>query len=1069
VNAILKSIRRSATCVEIPRHDRLRIRRAVRWTRAALRLEVLEDRSLPSTSLPLSTITWTELGADPIQAGGELNAGRVTGIAADPSNPSTLYLAAAGGGVWRTIDAGQSWSPMTDQQAIAFMGAIAVAPNSPNIVYAGMGEANLGPDKIAIGRDNIYYGRGILRSIDAGATWQLFGQSDFDRRTISRIVVDPSNPNVVYAAVGAQATNGLPGNTGIWKSIDAGADWVDATGAISTTAAFSDVAINPANPGVLYAAAGEPGGSLANGLYATVDGGASWFKEVNFPSGATDARVGRITIAIAPSAPQVIYASVAASGQAGSQVGTLLFVARSLDGGTTWAALPAPNFMGGAGDYDTALAVDPSNPNEVYAAGQAGPSTLIRTLDGGATWQDIGVGADGAGPHVDHHALTFDAAGRLLDGNDGGIWRLDDPRPGFLHWTNLNSKLGITQFTGVALHPLTGNIAYGGSQDNGTEEFTDNRVWNVVQGGDGGFVRVDPTDPATVYHTFFYSGTGFLERSDDGGRTWAGKTAGINTSDPAHFYPPYVLDPSNPTRLVLGTNRVYESLNRADSWAPLSTPGVAGWSTSGRIDAVAIAATNGNAIYAAAGGHVFVTTNRGASWSQRDPVPGPSPALRWGAIAIDPTNYLTAYIVAATFSDRSGGHVWRTTNGGTTWTNITSNLPDLPVWSMVLDTHGPGSGDDVIYLGTDLGVYFSANQGVSWAPLGLGLPNAQVSDLEISPRLGILAAATHGRGMWELALPRSNRIIVTGADVGGGPALQVFDARTGAQEFGFFAYSPAFHGGVRVAVGDVNGDGIADIVTAPGPGGGPDIRVFDGNNGNLIRDFLAYAPQFSGGVYVAVADVNGDGFADIITAAGAGGGPHVEVFSGKDGSLLRSFMAYAPTFAGGVRVAAGDVDGDGLADIITGAGPGGGPHVKVFSGATGALLRSFYAYAPIFTGGVYVAADDINGDGRADIITGAGPGGGPQVNAFSGLNNALLQSFMAYDPRFTGGVRVAAADVNGAGHAAIVTAPGAGGGPDIIARDGITLAVLDNFFAYEANFAGGVFVGAAAGRRSPMP
>ncbi len=274
----------------------------------------------------------------------------------------------------------------------------------------------------------------------------------------------------------------------------------------------------------------------------------------------------------------------------------------------------------------------------------------------------------------------------------------------------------------------------------------------------------------------------------------------------------------------------------------------------------------------------------------------------------------------------------------------------------------------------------------------------------------------------------------------------------------FLAYAPVFLGGVRVAVADVTGDGVPDIITAPGPGGGPDIRVFDGKTLALVREFFAYAPQFAGGVYVAAGDVNGDGTPDIITGAGAGGGPHVEVFSGKDGSLLLSFLAYAPEFAGGVEVAAGDINGDGKADIITGAGPGGGPHVEAFSGADGALLASFMAYDPAFLGGVYVSAGDVNGDGRAEIITGAGAGGGPQVSVFSGTG-VLLQSVMAFAPGFTGGVRVAAVDVNGDGRADLVTAPGPFSTPEVRIYDEASLNELDAFFAYPQGYLGGLFVG----------
>jgi hypothetical protein len=309
--------------------------------------------------------------------------------------------------------------------------------------------------------------------------------------------------------------------------------------------------------------------------------------------------------------------------------------------------------------------------------------------------------------------------------------------------------------------------------------------------------------------------------------------------------------------------------------------------------------------------------------------------------------------------------------------------------------------------------------------------------------------------------PPPAAVIATGAGAGGLPEVRVFDAATGATLADFLAYDPGFRGGVRVAVGDVNGDGVPDIITAPGPSGGPNIRVWDGKTFSLVRSFMAYAPGFTGGVYVAAGDTNGDGFADIVTGPDAGGGPHVEVFSGKDGSLLQSFFAYAPTFPGGVRVAAGDANGDGKADIVVGAGPGGGPHVQVFDGTNVAhVLQSFFAYTPSFTGGVYVAAGDVNGDGHADIVTGAGAGGGPHVQVFSGTNLAVLESFFAYAPAFPGGVRVGVVpDVNVNGVADVVTAAGPGGGPHTKVFSGAGATVLDSFFAYAPTFLGGVFVG----------
>jgi len=303
--------------------------------------------------------------------------------------------------------------------------------------------------------------------------------------------------------------------------------------------------------------------------------------------------------------------------------------------------------------------------------------------------------------------------------------------------------------------------------------------------------------------------------------------------------------------------------------------------------------------------------------------------------------------------------------------------------------------------------------------------------------------------------------LVVGADSGGGPLVKAFDLTDLSVIHQFFAYAPSFAGGVRVAVGDVNGDGRGDLVTAAGPGGAPHVKVFDGMTGGLLHSFLAYDPSLTGGLFVAAGDVNGDGRADIITGAGPGGGPQVKVFDGRDLTVLRSFLAYAPTFTGGVRVAAGYLDGDGRADVITGPGAGRGPQVEAFDGKTGALIWSFFAYDPGFAGGVFVAAGDVNRDGRADVITGPGSGAGPQVKVFDGAGGGTVRSFFSYAPSFTGGVRVAAGDVNRDGLADIVTVPGPGAPPQVKAFSGASGGLLRSFFAFDPASNGGVFVGAA--------
>lgn len=310
-----------------------------------------------------------------------------------------------------------------------------------------------------------------------------------------------------------------------------------------------------------------------------------------------------------------------------------------------------------------------------------------------------------------------------------------------------------------------------------------------------------------------------------------------------------------------------------------------------------------------------------------------------------------------------------------------------------------------------------------------------------------------------MAQAAAGRILV-GTDQGVFGNVKAFTSRSLSNTASFFAYSPSFNGGVRVAAGDVNGDGAPDIITGTGAGT-THVKVFSGRDLSEVRSFLAYGSA-TGGVYVAVGDINGDELDDIVTGAGPGAGPHVKVFDGRTGTEVRSFFAYSQSFMGGVRVASGDVNGDGRADIIVATGPGGGPHIKVFDGVTGAELRSFFAYDVSFTGGVSVAAGDVNGDGRADIVTGAGPGAGPHVKVFDGRTGTEIRSFFAYPPTFSGGVYVAAGDVDGDGRAEVVTGPGNGATPHVKVFSGPLGQETASFFAYPQGTTNGVFVAASS-------
>jgi hypothetical protein len=291
----------------------------------------------------------------------------------------------------------------------------------------------------------------------------------------------------------------------------------------------------------------------------------------------------------------------------------------------------------------------------------------------------------------------------------------------------------------------------------------------------------------------------------------------------------------------------------------------------------------------------------------------------------------------------------------------------------------------------------------------------------------------------------------------GASTVNLYDAATG-QPTGTAVPFPGFEGPVKVASGDFNNDGVADLVAGAGFGGGPAIAILDSQTGQVMESFFAFDPAFTGGIFVAVQDTNGDGILDIIASAGPGGGPEVRIFNGANLNLLRSFYAYAADFTGGVSVASVDFNNDGILDLVTGAGPGGAPHVKVFDGATNTIISQWYAYPVTFTGGVFVAIGDIGNDGTFEVVTGAGQGGAPVVAVWDPFTGALLSQFMAYAEDFTGGARVAINDGNGDGVADILTGAGPGGGPHVKAFSFPDLDLLFEFYSGEQTNPGGVFV-----------
>jgi hypothetical protein len=400
---------------------------------------------------------------------------------------------------------------------------------------------------------------------------------------------------------------------------------------------------------------------------------------------------------------------------------------------------------------------------------------------------------------------------------------------------------------------------------------------------------------------------------------------------------------------------------------------------------------------------------------------------------------------------------------------------DFPGYVVLGDINGDGLldiitanfGDNVsVLLGNGNGTF----QGQQTFAAGTGPASVALGDLNDDGRLDMVTANFNSANVSVLlnsisftgqtATVQNLAPLITGtppSSSGGSSTVTLYDPVTGA-ETGTAVPFPGFSGPLKVVSGDFNNDGVAEIIAGAGFGGGPAIAILDSQTGEVLQAFFAFDPAFTGGVFVAVQDVNGDGILDIIAGAGPGGGPEVRIFDGNGLTVLRSFYAYAEDFAGGVSVASIDFNNDGILDLVTGAGPGGAPHVKVFDGATNAIISQWYAYATDFTGGVFVAAGDIGNNGNIEVVTGAGAGGAPVVAVWDPYTGALLAQFMAYAEDFTGGVRVAVNDGNNDRILDLVTGAGPGGGPQVNVFDFPALDLLFSFYSGDPANTGGVFV-----------
>jgi photosystem II stability/assembly factor-like uncharacterized protein len=639
------------------------------------------------------------------------SAGRVTALVVDPRDANVVYLGAAEGGVWKTTDGGQTWTPLTDDQPTLAVGSLTLDPSNPDVLYVGTGEANFSYDAFA--------GAGILKTMDGGQTWKNI-PGPFVGRSISAVSVNPSDNEVLLAA----------SRGGIYRSADGGETW--STVLRATWA--SSVLFDPVNPQNAYAGLGYIYGGTPAGVFKSTDSGQTWTPwNGTGPNGLPLSQIGRVALAMSPANPDVMIAGIQNSAKQDDPVAGF----RSTDGGLNWTPIAAPAYDGNW--YSDVIQFHPTDPSVVLGAGES----LSGSFDGGVTWQQVG---DPLKVHVDIHAIAFSQDGsKVYLGSDGGVWTASDLSNQGATWVPLNTTLAITQFyPGISIDPTDAHVTFGGTQDNGTLRYNGDLTWASVACGDGGGTAIDPSTPTTVY--IACTGT-TVGKSVRGGFLNSFRLAniGLDPND-GQFIAPLAISPSAPSQLYYGgAGHVYQTLDGAVSWSVIS-PDLT-LDESG-ICALAVAPSDANTVYAGTcEGDFWMTamagSGKGATWAYH------SDGLAYGAITsitVHPASPATVYV---TLSGFFGGDVFKTTDGGETWTDISGDLPTIPATAIVLDPDLAGT----LYLATNIGVFWSPDDGVTWSPLGSGLPNVAVLGLKLHRPTRTLRAATHGRSMWDLQLP----------------------------------------------------------------------------------------------------------------------------------------------------------------------------------------------------------------------------------------------------------------------------------------------------------------------------
>lgn len=703
------------------------------------------EKNRLSKSSAVSNSVWTSVGPSAIVNTGYHNyTGRIISVNVSPFDTNVVLIGTAGGGIWKSTNGGIGWSPRSDNLGSLAVSCFARHPSDPNIIYAGTGEPSF------VG--NAIDGIGVIKSTDGGDTWTTTGPLGILLTHIAGIVVNQNNPNILVVANYYNSAD--PVTNGIYRSTNAGATW-QTTNASGTEFRPSSLVGHPMNNDTLYALMGRTMTPNQNGFWKSTNAGASWTLLANGSAqGLPDLRNqgGKSVMSICQSQPNVLYA-IFSNGINGNDelTGSDSGLFKSTSGGLNWTNANLPDqssggltFFNGQGLYDIYVAVNPSNPNIVYAGG----IDTWRTTNGGSNWTNITLGYSSRKVHPDQQAFAFNPLNpnTIYLAGDGGIMKSYNGGQSFV---DLNNGLQITQFIGLAVSAQDTNLIVAGSQDNGTELFEGNVQWDFVADGDGGFTEIDPSNPNIQYSQRYHVAPDNFSQTKTTNRwaSYSGINSGLTAADRSEFYVPYTMDENVPTRLYLGSFRVYRTVNSGSTWTAVSGDITGGESHT--ITAIRVAKNNSN--YVCAGtfnGRLSLSTNAGTSWAYIYTAALPQRPV--SDIVFRFTDENTLYVAFQGFAQLgqgdNKGHIWKTNNAGSAWINISGNLPDIPVNALALN---PADTLDIV-AGTDVGIFRTTDGGVNWEPFNNGFPSgAFVMRFVVHHESGLLFASTHGRGAFK--------------------------------------------------------------------------------------------------------------------------------------------------------------------------------------------------------------------------------------------------------------------------------------------------------------------------------